>query len=155
MHIISGILTDWLTEAELQWAMLLQINTILFSCEVMRQKTNLSPILTTKQQYSRSRAVVLQMLLNKQANNNLPAARKWEAMVVERLTNSTLQEHQQAAENSQVGCVPIRQSAASAVTVKTDHGLSRHPLHNGCTMDTIRHSWHSIYCQYNHMYVAC
>lgn len=30
---------------------------------------------------------------------------------------------QQATENSQVGCVAIRQSAAGAVTVKTNPGL--------------------------------
>lgn len=69
------------------------------------------------------------MLSMKQANNNLPAARKWKAVVMEHQTNSTLQEHcMNATENSQVGCVPIRQSAAGAVTVKTIHGLSRHPI---------------------------
>lgn len=94
----------------------------------MRSYLNLSPKLTTYQPYCKNRAIVLQMLLNKQANSTLPAARKWEAVVVERLTNSTLQEHKQAAENYQVGCVPIRQSAAGAVTVKTDHRLSRHPI---------------------------
>lgn len=35
----------------------------------------------------------------------------------------TPQEHRKsAAENSQVGCVPIKQSASGAVAVKTAHG---------------------------------
>lgn len=59
----------------------------------MRQYLSLSPILSTKQQCHKNRAVVLQMLLKKQASNTLPAARKWSVVVVERLTNGTLQEH--------------------------------------------------------------
>lgn len=77
---------------------------------------------------------------------------KQQSPVVKPLTSSTVQKKPQAAENSQVGlqagCVPIRQSAASAVTVKTNHGLSRDPLlYIGYKM-TLSLGWELTYAEH-------
>lgn len=80
-------------------------------------------------------------LSRKEANNKLPAARTWKAGGG---AASDQQAHcivtPEPAENSQVGCVSIRQSAAGAVTVKTTP-WQRNIGTPYRTMDTKGHSY--------------